>query len=69
MKTYTTSQGDMWDGIAFKQYGTCKHMDTLMKANQSYIGVYIFPAGVVLNIPEIEEAASDKLPPWKKVSA
>ena len=33
MNIYTTIQGDMWDSIAKKVYGTEKAMDILMKAN------------------------------------
>ena len=67
MSTYTTKQGDMWDTIALSQYGSLAAMSPLMYANTQHIGTYIFPSGVVLNIPEIDDEsnvlASD-LPPW-----
>ena len=53
-KTYTTIQGDMWDGIAYKQLGDVKYTDLLMNANTQYRKVYIFSAGVELVIPDIE---------------
>lgn len=67
-KTYTTVQGDMWDGIAHRQLGSYLHTDQLMNANQQYREYYIFPAGIVLTLPEVTEAGSDTLPPWKKVA-
>lgn len=68
MKTYKTVQGDMWDSIAYQQLGSERYADKLMQLNQQYRDVYIFSAGVVLNLPEIERKASsaDNLPPWKK---
>lgn len=68
MSTYTTKQGDMWDTIAIAHYGSMSEVDTLMMANTKYIGTYIFPAGVVLDIPEIDnenEVANSTLPPWQ----
>lgn len=66
MKTYTTSQGDMWDSIAHTQLGGVAHTDKLINANLRYLEYYIFPAGIVLELPEITESgASAGLPPWK----
>ncbi len=68
MSTYTTKQGDMWDTIALSQYGSISDVDTLMMANTGYIGTYIFPAGVVLDIPEIQDdegIPNESLPPWQ----
>lgn len=69
MKTYITVQGDMWDSIAYTQMGSTDYTDTLMNANliQSRLITYIFPSGITLNIPEIPQKISGKLPPWKKV--
>jgi hypothetical protein len=38
-----------------------------MNANLQYREYYIFPAGIVLTIPEVKESVSRSLPPWKKV--
>lgn len=54
-KTYTTISGDMWDQIAYTQMGSVLHTDKLIKANADYAAMFIFPAGVVLTIPEVEE--------------
>lgn len=70
MNTYTTSQGDMWDSIAYRLFGSTDYTDDLMNANQQYRDLYSFPAGVVLNVPAITEASTaSTLPPWKQVSA
>ena len=57
-KIYTTVQGDMWDSIAFAQMGSVDHTDKLMNANLRYREIYIFPAGIVLTIPEVKESVS-----------
>ena len=68
MKTYTTVQGDMWDSIAYAQLGSASHTGALMQCNQQYLGFYSFPAGIVLALPEVTEAAGldERLPPWKR---
>lgn len=68
MKTYTTEQGDMWDSVANKQLGSAAYADRLMRANRQYLGFYIFPAGIVLSLPEIPQSSSvsGSLPPWKR---
>mgnify|MGYP001049290366 FL=1 len=65
-KTYTTVQGDMWDSIAYKQLGSTSHTDKLLNSNLQYRDIYIFPAGIVLKLPEIRQAAETSLPPWKR---
>lgn len=68
MKTYTTIQGDMWDSIAYAQLGDVSYTDRLMNLNPQYRGIYIFPAGVILKLPDTTvEADTDNAPPWKKV--
>lgn len=64
--TYTTVSGDTWDIVAYKAYGNEMYMDTLIKANIEYKDTYIFQAGVVLTLPEIELTVSESLPPWKQ---
>ena len=65
--TYTTIQGDMWDSICYKALGSTAYVDRLMTLNTEYIGYYTFPAGVVLELPEIDaDEAAGALPPWKE---
>lgn len=63
---YTTVQGDRWDLIAYKVYGNESYMSHLLEANKQYRDVFVFSAGAKLEIPEITEAASDTLPPWRR---
>jgi phage tail protein X len=66
MATYVTVQGDTWDGIAFKLYGSEAYMSALIAANLSQAETVVFGAGVVLAVPEIESASvPSSLPPWK----
>ncbi len=65
MKTYTTIQGDMWDSIAYKLYGNEKYMGLLMQNNLELLDIFIFGAGTVLNVPELESEAEADMPPWR----
>ena len=62
---YTTRTGQQWDEIALEVYGDEEHADVLMQANPQELGIYQFPAGVVLNTPELTEEQSTELPPWR----
>lgn len=64
-KTYTTIQGDMWDLISYKIYGDEKYMGLLMQNNLDFIDIFIFGAGTVLSVPELEVEAETKLPSWR----
>ena len=69
MSKYVTVQGDMWDSIAYKVLGSVNYTDALINANLEHRKVYVFSAGVELNIPEVEDVATgNNLPPWKQVS-
>ena len=70
-KTYTTVQGDMWDSIAYSQLGSVAYTDLLMRQNLQYHDIYIFPAGIVLELPEVNtvtDSDMDTIPPWKQVT-
>ena len=62
---YTTRAKQQWDEIALEVYGDEKHADILMQANPQALGTYQFPAGVVLNTPELAEKQTTELPPWR----
>lgn len=62
---YTTIQGQTWDQISFAVYGTEMNVGKLMEANTRQLGIFIFPAGVVLEVPEIKTEDTN-LPPWRK---
>lgn len=67
-KTYRTIQGDTWDIISYKNYGSEKYVDILIDANYKHRETVFFAAGVVLSLPEINtnEKSNRNLPPWKK---
>ncbi|MEA5041380.1 MAG: tail protein X [Oscillibacter ruminantium] len=67
-KTYTTIAGDMWDGIAYKVYGDEAYTDKIMKLNPQYRHLFVFPAGVTLDLPEESMSVSISLPPWKRAN-
>lgn len=65
--TYTTVQGDMWDIISLKAYGTEKQMSALIDANSTYRETVVFPAGVLLTVPTlIVSTIPSSVPPWKR---
>ena len=64
---YKTIQGDMWDTISYRLYGTGDYMHRLMEANPAIADVWVFGGGVVVVVPEIVvDGAGVKLPPWKR---
>lgn len=65
-KTYTTIQGDMWDGIAKRLYGEESCLNLLLEANQKYSDIVVFPAGITLIVPEYEKTSAKLLPPWRR---
>lgn len=68
MNTYTTIQGDTWDGMAYKLFGNEKYMKDLIEANWRYADVMLFSAGVSLTVPDIsaDEEDGDNLPIWRR---
>lgn len=65
VKTYTTIQGETWDAIAFKVYGSETCATYLMENNYRYLDILVFSAGTVLLIPELPESKRSELPPWR----
>jgi phage tail protein X len=59
----------MWDSVSLKVYGNEKYIDKLIKANFKYREEAVFPAGIVLNIPEIPEdlclTEDYQIPKWR----
>lgn len=64
-KTYTTIQGDTWDLIAYKLYGSEKYMKNLIEANWPLLEVLVFSSGTVINVPDIPEDSGDDAPFWR----
>lgn len=62
---YKTIQGQTWDQIAKAVYNSEMCAGELMEANPKLLGTFIFPAGVILNTPEIKKE-NINLPPWRR---
>ena len=61
---YSTISGQTWDMIAKEVYGKETSADKLMEANPKLLGIFVFPEGIVLEVPEIDEKEQN-LPPWR----
>ncbi|MGB8452726.1 MAG: tail protein X [Anaerocolumna sp.] len=66
MNTYITVQGDTWDLISYKAYGTSKHIGLLMQNNYNLLDTFIFSAGIEVIVPELTEEETGDLPDWRK---
>lgn len=64
---YKTQQGETWDQIAVKLYGSGKYTGALLQANLKYSRYVFLPYGTELAVPEVETASELPMPPWKKV--
>lgn len=63
--TYTTTQGDTWDSIAFKLWGHETLLAELVAANPEHVDVLVFPASVVLAVPKVAVPQQKlEFPPW-----
>lgn len=68
MKTIRTIQGDTWDKISLRVYGSENFMDKLIAANMEHCSKIIFNSGATVNVPDIDTEAAlvnQDLPPWK----
>lgn len=64
--TYTTQQGDAWDAIAYKVYGSTSYTGHLMQANFPLLDIFVFDAGMVLQVPDLPaEDDTAALPIWR----
>lgn len=69
MQTVKTIQVDTWDAIALRVYGNVLRAQDLMAARENVrlLDYQIFPGGVTVATPEIEEGtATDDMPEWRK---
>lgn len=61
---YVTSEGDMWDKIAYEQMGSENFMGELIRNNDDLVDVVVFHSGVEINVPEVDDTQTD-LPSWR----
>ncbi|WOO34952.1 tail protein X [Anaerocolumna sp. AGMB13020] len=66
MSTYITVQGDTWDMISFRVYGTSKYIGLLMENNYDLLDIFLFSAGIEINVPELPEEEENDIPDWRK---
>lgn len=69
MSKIKTMQGDTWDLLSFRAYGTAAYMHRLIEANPAHRRKAILPGGLYINVPEIDTAAeitNESIPPWKR---
>ncbi len=64
-KTYRTMQGETWDQIAFKVYGSERYATFLMENNYRYLDILVFSEGSILATPDLPEQKAGDLPPWR----
>lgn len=67
-RTYTTRQGDTWDMIAKEVYDDESQIGLLLQNNIGYIDVWIFGAGCVIAVPDLqdEDGEEDDTPDWRE---
>ncbi len=64
--TYTTRQGDAWDAIAHRVYGSVKYTGWLMENNHPHLDTFRFRAGVVLQTPDPPaDSLANNMPIWR----
>nr|WP_325300165.1 tail protein X [uncultured Dysosmobacter sp.] len=68
-RIYTTIQGDTWDSIAFKLFGSEKYMKDLIEANWPLLEVLVFSSGTEITVPDIPDEIDADLPFWRTEDA
>lgn len=62
---YMTRQGECWDEVAKKVYGSEKYVGYLMQNNFPLIDTTIFSSGVAIKTPDLPVEETD-LPAWRR---
>ena len=65
--TYTTIQGDTWDLISYKLFGSEKYMKNLIEANWPLLEVLVFSSGTVITVPDLPEDSDKDAPFWRQI--
>lgn len=63
---YTTIQGDTWDLISFKLFGSEKYMKNLIEANWPLLETLVFSSGTVITVPDLPEESDEDAPFWRQ---
>lgn len=62
---YKTKQGECWDEVAKKVYGSEKYTGYLMQNNLPLLDIAVFSAGTVVNTPNLPADETD-IPVWRR---
>ena len=62
---YKTKQGECWDEVAKKVYGSEKYTGYLMQNNLTLLDIAVFSAGTVVNTPDLPADETD-IPIWRR---
>lgn len=62
---YKTKQGECWDEVAKKVYGSEKYTGYLMQNNLPLLDITVFSAGVSINTPALPIEETD-IPIWRR---
>lgn len=66
-RIYETRQGDTYDIIAYRVYGSEQRAMDIAQANPVHMDTVFFRAGVALLLPEIAPGEADQpSPPWRR---
>jgi phage tail protein X len=68
-RTYKTRDGDWYDVISLREYGTEYFLDKIIDANPGYYDVTRFVDGILLTIPDLPANLAVPNPPWIAVSS
>ena len=67
---YTVKQGERWDSLAWKFYGSVKAMNVLIENNPTIPLSAVLASGTQVVVPIIDNTSeivkSTNLPPWKR---
>lgn len=67
---YTVKQGERWDSLAWKFYGSVKAMNILVENNPTIPLSTVLAAGTQIIVPILDNTEEivikTNLPPWKK---
>lgn len=64
---YTTRDGDRWDTISHKHYGTAFEINRLIAANPHLSLAEQFESGLTVFVPVIQQTSNQQqqdMPPW-----
>lgn len=66
---YTTRDGDRWDTISHKYYGTAFEINRLITANPHLSLAEQFESGLTVFVPVIQQTSNQQqqdMPPWMR---